>query len=274
MAAHRTRTESTPLFDALADDYDHHFASTAYRRAYDDLAWERVEAVLPPLPAVVLDAGCGAGRWAERLAERGYRVVGIEPAPRMAQVARERLAPGPHVIHEASIEQAELDDEVADVTLAMGSLQYTVDPAATVWRLARWTRPGGTVAVLVDSRFGRAVERIRAGSVEDGLRDLQRRRASFARRGEVAEMHLLDRETLEAVFAAAGLERVAVHGLLVSSGIVGLERLEESLAESRSEALELERRLMDVAELADLGKHLLAIGRRPQPGEEPDPRPV
>jgi len=40
----------------------------------------------------VVDIGCGTGRLAAALAERGSRVWGVEPSPEMAAVARERLS--------------------------------------------------------------------------------------------------------------------------------------------------------------------------------------
>ena len=40
----------------------------------------------------MLDVGCGTGRVAAALAERGSRVWGIEPSPEMAAIARERVS--------------------------------------------------------------------------------------------------------------------------------------------------------------------------------------
>lgn len=40
----------------------------------------------------VLDIGCGTGRAAEALVERGSRVWGVEPEPEMAALARERVS--------------------------------------------------------------------------------------------------------------------------------------------------------------------------------------
>ena len=40
----------------------------------------------------VVDIGCGTGRTAAALVERGSRVWGVEPSPEMAAVARERLS--------------------------------------------------------------------------------------------------------------------------------------------------------------------------------------
>jgi SAM-dependent methyltransferase len=40
----------------------------------------------------VVDAGCGTGRYARELADRGFRVFGFDSSPEMVEVARERTA--------------------------------------------------------------------------------------------------------------------------------------------------------------------------------------
>src|SRR5207247_6506187 len=55
----------------------------------------------------LVDVGCGTGRHSAALADAGFTVVGIDSAPEMIDVARERLA--------GAAELAELDFEVADL---------------------------------------------------------------------------------------------------------------------------------------------------------------
>ncbi|QIK68675.1 class I SAM-dependent methyltransferase [Nocardioides sp. HDW12B] len=77
-------------------DYAH-----VYAAHFDELAATGTDvhgevAFLRPLlgdGARVLDAGCGTGRVAQRLAEEGYDVTGVDADPAMVDVARER-APG------------------------------------------------------------------------------------------------------------------------------------------------------------------------------------
>lgn len=253
--------DSTPLFDSLASGYDEHFAAP-HRAAYDELAWERLLAVLPEDPAVVLDAGCGTGRWAARLVGMGHRVIGIERAPQMARAARERGLGERFELHEASIEALELD-VLADAVVAMGSLQYTDDPVATVARLAGWARSGGTVLVLVDSLVALAVELLRAGRLDEAFERLTSRVGLWQQGGLSASLDLLDRGRLESAFLAAGLEDVRSYGLLVGASVGGRDALIAALREDRERRLALERRLAEVPALADLGKQLLVEGRAP-----------
>jgi SAM-dependent methyltransferase len=69
-----------PAFD---DEPDHGLRDPAVRAA-----WQRVLLPLLPPAAVVADLGCGTGTLAVLLAEAGHRVVGVDLAPRMLEVAR------------------------------------------------------------------------------------------------------------------------------------------------------------------------------------------
>ena len=252
---------SAPLFDALAAAYDEHFA-VPHRAAYDALAWERLEAVLPERPGLVVDAGCGVGRWAERLIAMGHRVIGIEPAAAMARAARERNPGDQFTLVEGRMEDVELEAQ-ADVVMAMGSLQYTSDPEAAIARLASWTRPGGIVLVLVDSLVALAIELLRAGKQEEALERLCTHQGVWQTDGQSADLHLLHRERLETAFTAAALQDVRSHGLLVGASVDGRDQLAEALEEDPEARLSTERELMAFPELADLGKQLLVEGRVP-----------
>lgn len=48
--------------------------------------------VLPPLPALVLDIGCGTGTLSVLLAELGYEVLGVDLSPRMLEQAALKAA--------------------------------------------------------------------------------------------------------------------------------------------------------------------------------------
>lgn len=48
------------------------------------------EAMIGSVPLRVVDLGCGTGQFAVALAAKGHEVVGVDPAPRMLDVARTR----------------------------------------------------------------------------------------------------------------------------------------------------------------------------------------
>jgi SAM-dependent methyltransferase len=251
---------SAALYDELADDYDAHFA-VPHRAAYDQLAWELTVAELPPRGATVVDVGCGVGRWAERLAAMGYRVIGVEPAPRMAAAARRRLGDDVTVI-EQPVETVELPAGSVDAVLAMGSLQYSRDFRDAVARVATWVRPGGCVAVLVDSLVALVAELSARGDGAQALQRLRTRRGTWTQHGRSADLDLLDAQALRAAFASAGLTDVRVRGLLVGWTMLGRDQFLECLDGDFDGQLDAEREWAMHGALADLGKQLLAVGRR------------
>jgi SAM-dependent methyltransferase len=128
---------------------------------------------LLPAPALILDAGCGTGRVAIRLAELGYRVVGVDVDDSMLAEARRArpelpwlaadLATLPdfaHLSKLAGIEQVEPPG--FDLVVAAGNVIPLLAPGtldSTVRRLAGVLAPGG----LLVTGFGLDAGHLPAG---------------------------------------------------------------------------------------------------------------
>jgi SAM-dependent methyltransferase len=110
----------------------------------------RLCASLVPVGARVLDAGCGTGRVAVRLAELGYDCVGVDLDPAMLAEAR-RAAPGVPWV-QADLASFDLRREFDLVVTAGNVIPFVAagTEAAVVARLAAHLRPGG----LLVSGFG------------------------------------------------------------------------------------------------------------------------
>lgn len=251
------------FYDPMADGYDHEF-DVPHRRVYDDLAWEVVTSLLPKAPCTVIDAGCGTGRLSGRLVALGHDVIGIEPSPRMADIAARRWMADRFDLRRCRIEDADIPPRSARMVMAMGSVQFTDDPVTAIARMAQWVEPGGHLLVLCDSLVGLVQELIRAGDIRQAVERGRTRRARWVRNDLAVEHHLLDAPRLQAAFTSAGLTEVQVGGLLVAFTTMG--RREWLAAHSRYEEalVALERDLASIPELADTGKQLLAVGRVPQ----------
>ena len=79
----------------IASTYD---AARGYRPEVMARWLDLVAAHAPPQPKLVLDAGCGTGRFTGPLAERfGARVIGIDPSERMLAEARRKAEGGGQV---------------------------------------------------------------------------------------------------------------------------------------------------------------------------------
>jgi SAM-dependent methyltransferase len=123
-----------------------------YQRITDTLTdiHERiVERLSPSREQVWLDLACGTGAVAERAAAAGAPVVGIDLAPGLIEVARERAASrGLDIDYRVGdCEALELPDASFDVVSSCVGIMFAPDHAATAAELARVVRPGGRVAL-------------------------------------------------------------------------------------------------------------------------------
>jgi 2-polyprenyl-6-hydroxyphenyl methylase/3-demethylubiquinone-9 3-methyltransferase len=107
----------------------------------------------------VLDVGCGGGLLAEAMAREGARVVGLDLADELIEVARlHALEAGISI--EYRVESAEQHAQAGagqyDVVTCMEMLEHVPDPQAIVGALATLVRPGGHVFVSTLNRTPRA----------------------------------------------------------------------------------------------------------------------
>jgi len=105
---------------------------------------------------VVIDIGCGTGAALRHAASRVHsgRLVGVDPVPRMLDIAMERAAPHPegHRIEffEAPVERIPIADGCADIVLAFDSLEHWADEKAGLAEILRVLKPNGRFAVVKD----------------------------------------------------------------------------------------------------------------------------
>lgn len=129
--SNRQRAES---FGSRADQYDR------VRPGYPDALIDDLVALAPH---DVLDVGCGTGKAAMPLAQRGIRVLGVEIDPRMAAVARSHgLA-----VEVAAFEGWPDNDRRFDL-ITCGQAWHWVDPVRGAAKAARLLRPGGHLALF------------------------------------------------------------------------------------------------------------------------------
>ena len=101
------------------------------------------------LPAVeggeVLDVGCGGGAFLARARSLGWQVLGVEPDPRAAEVARTvrglDVRPG-------TLEEQGFPTGRFDAVTSSHVIEHVHDPLGFLRECARVTRPGGRVVVV------------------------------------------------------------------------------------------------------------------------------
>ena len=95
----------------------------------------------------VLEVASGTGHLAEQAVARGATVVGVDVAPTMVALARQRV-PGA-TFHEGDAEALPFEDEQFDVVLCGFGLLHFAQPAQALREAARVLKPGGTCAFTV-----------------------------------------------------------------------------------------------------------------------------
>lgn len=147
-----SRDAVTDAFDELADGYE----NIAEKQPHN--AHREFPAMTALVPGVeggrVLDAGCGAGRYAEWLREEGADVVGCDASEGMLKQARERLGDDTSVYHADLTEPLTFaDDAEFDGIVCSGVLDYINDWHTTFEEFARVLRPGGFLVASVEHPF-------------------------------------------------------------------------------------------------------------------------
>lgn len=132
----RLAYERSKLFDQEAERYDR------YRPSYPD---PLIDALLEPAPETldVLDVGCSTGIASRQIAERGAAVLGVDVAPRMAEIAR-----GHGIEVEISaFEEWDAAGRTFDRVTSAQAWHWLDLPVATA-RAASLLRPGGVLGLM------------------------------------------------------------------------------------------------------------------------------
>ena len=140
-------------------DYD----ATTIAATYDAARGLRPEALVqwldlvaahaPPAPRLILDVGCGTGRFTHPLAERfPALVVGIDPSATMLDAARCKDSSGRTEFRQAPAERLPVDDGSADVVFMSMMLHHLDDRPRAAAECRRALGSGGRVCVRNTTR--------------------------------------------------------------------------------------------------------------------------
>ena len=136
------------LFDRLATDG----TAERYESLHDDIARQVLDAMEVRPGHQLLDAGCGAGWVTRRLGKKapGAQAVGIDASGAMIAKADEVSDWTSRARFERmTIEDIDFPDGRFDHVVALDALEYVEDPAAAAASLARVTKEGGRLELVV-----------------------------------------------------------------------------------------------------------------------------
>jgi SAM-dependent methyltransferase len=147
----------------------------------------------------LLDVGCGTGLMLQLASQRGAQVSGVDVAPGLLAVARERLPEADLWL--ADMDRLPLADASFDAVVGANTFQFAGDPPGALREAARVCRPGGAVAA---STFAEP-ERCESTAVHEAMSAL----SPPERQSAHAPYSLSEPGNLESALAAAGLEVAA-----------------------------------------------------------------
>jgi len=94
---------------------------------------------------IVLDAGCGCGRFSEIAFSWGASVVGVDGSEHGIEAAARLLPKGQFI--QADLLHLPLASASVDKAFSIGVLHHTADPKAAFQEIARTVKPGGELGV-------------------------------------------------------------------------------------------------------------------------------
>lgn len=132
-------------------DHARSFASVAeaYDRARPSYPAEAAAWLVGSTTATVVELGAGTGKLTELLVAAGHDVIATDPLPEMLGHLRTRV-PGARTVV-ATAEHIPLPSRTADVVVCAQAFHW-FDHAAALPEIARVLRPGGTLALVWNTR--------------------------------------------------------------------------------------------------------------------------
>ena len=105
------------------------------------------EAIVPAPGRLTLEVGCGEGRVARDLVQRGHTVVGLDASPTLVAMAAAADPGGRYLLGDAAA--LPFADGAFDTVVAYNSLMDVADMPAAVGEASRVLAPGGRLCVCV-----------------------------------------------------------------------------------------------------------------------------
>ena len=185
---------------------------------YEESCWDYIEPALPRIDAsMILEAGCGTGRWVMRLAPMGYRMVLSDLSSEMIEHARDKVVQSGlsgHVVGYYALDICDmhaLSDASFDLVLALGGpLTLCRNARLAVSEFRRVTKPGGYVICDIGNRYRTALDLVRENKTSQLARVLDT--GQFLRPDGLTDHRFGPRELAD-LFEANGMKAIHIVGV-------------------------------------------------------------
>lgn len=237
-------------------------------RLYEISWWRHIEPLLSEITGGrILEAGCGVGRWVERLAPMGFEMTLTDISPAMLKKAEE-AANAKGYRGKVSFEVADigamdaLEDNSFHMAIATGEPVSMCDtPQKAIGELCRVVRPGGYVLCDAGNRYRRAYDMFRDNPSEPLLPLLETGKSSH---GELT-LHLLGPDEMSAIFNDLNMELLTLAGITPMFTFPPNQGQKKALADSRivQDQADIDKKFHATNGMLYLSSRLIAVARKP-----------
>jgi SAM-dependent methyltransferase len=136
--------------DAYAESFGRQWNRYDVARDEEDASTFQVKTGVSPADLagkLVLDAGCGGGRYALLAGSHGARVLGVDLSAAVDKAATLCAGLSQVCIVQADLLDLPLPDRIFDLVFSIGVLHHTPNPRRAFNQIARTVKPGGRMAV-------------------------------------------------------------------------------------------------------------------------------
>lgn len=120
---------------------------------FDDY-FDLIDLAALPTDAVIMDVGCGSGRWAQFAAKYCKDLHLVDPSIDALEVARRNLSGFANCeFHHASTENLPVADNSCDLVYSLGVLHHIPDTASGIRDCVKKLKPGAPLLVYLYYRF-------------------------------------------------------------------------------------------------------------------------
>lgn len=123
-----------------------------YHESYFSAEIEHLKKIKPITVGMkALDIGAGIGKCMMTLSRAGFDAYGFEPSLTFYNLAIDKMNMAPDKLKVGSIEDMDYPSESFDFITFGAVLEHLYDPAKSIEKAIRWTKPGGIIHIEVPS---------------------------------------------------------------------------------------------------------------------------